>query len=61
VNPYNPYLNEVSLLDLAAVEIMATFMQGALLPPGFDATEQLDFTAQRAYEAAAALLKARPA
>ena len=49
----------MSLRDYAAVRFMATFLHGAVLPPGFDAQEQLDFTASRAYECADALIRAR--
>ena len=49
----------MSLRDYFAAKIMATFLHGAVLPPGFDASEQIDFTAGRAYECADALLRAR--
>ncbi len=49
----------MSLRDYFAAKFMATFLHGASLPPGFDATEQLDFTAARSYECADALLRAR--
>lgn len=49
----------MSLRDYFAAKIMATFMHGAVLPPGFDAVDQLNFTAGRAYEVADAMLKER--
>ena len=49
----------MSLRDYFAAKIMATFLQGSVLPTGFDATEQLMFCGRRAYEAADALLAAR--
>lgn len=57
----DPSFNGMSLRDYAAVRFMATFLTGAVLPPGFDAREQLDFTAARSYECADALLRARAA
>lgn len=57
----NPAEPGMSLRDYAAARFMATFLHGAVLPPGFDAQEQLDFTARRAYECADALLRARSA
>jgi hypothetical protein len=56
---YEAFNPGMSLRDYFAAKAMATFMHGAVLPPGFDAREQLDFTAKRAYEVADALLKAR--
>ena len=49
----------MSLRDYFAAKVMAVFLQGAVLPPGFDAREQMAFTAGRAYEAADAMLRAR--
>jgi hypothetical protein len=57
----DPSFNGMSLRDYAAVRFMATFLTGAVLPPGFDAGEQIAFTAGRAYECADALLRARAA
>jgi len=54
-------LSGMTMRDYFAAKIMATFLHGAVLPPGFDATEQIDFTAFRAYECADAMLKARAA
>ncbi len=51
----------MSLRDYFAAKIMATFMRGAVLPPGFDATEQIDCAAMRAYECSDAMLRARSA
>lgn len=51
----------MSLRDYFAARIMATFLMGAKLPPGFDAKDQIDFTAGRAYECADAMLRARAA
>lgn len=51
----------MSLRDYFAARIMATLMRGAVLPPGFDATEELEFAARRAYECADAMLKVRAA
>lgn len=51
----------MTLRDYFAAEIMGAFLHGAVLPPGFDASEQLLFAAGRAYEAADAMLKAREA
>ena len=48
-----------SLRDYFAARIMATFLHGAVLPPGFDASEQIAFTAMRSYECADAMLKER--
>ena len=39
-----------------AAKIYQQFLAGAVLPPGFDAAEQLVFAASRAIEAADALL-----
>lgn len=49
----------MSMRDYAAIKAMQSFMQGAVLPPGFDATKRIAFVATRAYEVADALLKAR--
>lgn len=49
----------MSLRDYFAGKFMAAFLHRAVLPPGFDVTEQLDFTAKRAYECADTLLRAR--
>lgn len=49
----------MTLRDYFAAKIMATFMQGAVLPPDFDAKGQLEFAAKRAYEAADAMLQER--
>jgi hypothetical protein len=49
----------MTLRDYFAAKFMATFLHGAKLPPGFDASEQMDFAAGRAYECADALLRAR--
>ena len=51
----------VSLRDYAAVRFMATLLHDSVLPPGFDAQEQLYFAGCRAYECADALLRARAA
>jgi hypothetical protein len=51
----------MTLRDYFAAKAMHQFMRGAVLPPGFDATEQLALVGQRAYEVADAMLKARSA
>ena len=49
----------MTLRDYFAAKFAATYLHGAVLPPGFDATEQLNFVAVRAYESADAMLKER--
>ncbi len=49
----------MTLRDYFAAKAMHQIIAGAVLPPGFDATEQLAMAADRAYEIADALLKAR--
>lgn len=51
----------MTLRDYFAAKAMQSFMQGAVLPPGFDAAEQLAFTASRAYEVSDAMIAAREA
>ena len=51
--------NGMDLRDYFAARIMATFLHGAVLPPGFDASEQIAFTAMRSYECADAMLRER--
>lgn len=51
----------MTLRDYFAAKAMQSFVQGAVLPPNFDATEQLAFMAVRAYETADAMLAARNA
>jgi hypothetical protein len=50
---------DIELRDFFAAKAMQSFTQGAVLPPGFDAKEQLDFVAVRAYEMADAMMAAR--
>lgn len=49
----------MTLRDYFAGKAMQSFTQGAVLPPGFDATEGLALVAARAYEVADAMLAAR--
>ena len=51
----------MTLRDYFAAKAMQAFLHGAVLPPGFDAKEQLAFVGQRAYEMADAMLTARGA
>ncbi len=46
----------ITLRQHFASQIFSTMMQGAVLPPGFDAEDQLLFAAKRACEAADCLL-----
>ena len=49
----------MTLRDYFAAKAMHQFLNGAVLPVGFDASEQLAMLAARAYEMADAMLKAR--
>lgn len=49
----------MTLRDYFAAKAMQSFMQGAVLPPDFDASEQLALVAARAYETADAMLAER--
>ena len=49
----------MTLRDYFAAEAMHQFLSGAVLPVGFDASEQLAMLAARAYETADAMLAAR--
>jgi hypothetical protein len=49
----------MSLRDYFAAKVAQSFTQGASLPPGFDAKEQIECVAMRAYEVADAMLIAR--
>jgi hypothetical protein len=49
----------MSLRDYFAAKVLTPFLAGARLPPGFDATNEMLLMAQRAYEVADAMLKAR--
>ena len=51
--------NGMELRDYFAAKAMHQFLNGAVLPVGFDASEQLAMLAARAYEMADAMLKAR--
>ena len=49
----------MTLRDYFAAKAMHQFLYGAVLPVGFDASDQLEMLAARAYEMADAMLKAR--
>jgi hypothetical protein len=49
----------MTLRDYFAAKAMHQFLSGAVLPVGFDASEQLAMLASRAYEMADAMLAAR--
>ena len=49
----------MTLRDYFAAKAMHQFLNGAVLPVGFDASEQLAMLAARAYETADAMLEAR--
>lgn len=49
----------MTMRDYFAAKAMHQFLNGAVLPVGFDASEQLAMLAARAYEMADAMLKAR--
>ena len=49
----------MTLRDYFAAKAMHQFLYGAVLPVGFDASEQLAILAARAYEMADAMLAAR--
>ena len=49
----------MTLRDYFAAKAMQSFMQGAVLPPGFDASDSIAFACSRAYEVADAMLAAR--
>ena len=49
----------MTLRDYFAAKAMHQFLYGAVLPVGFDASDQLAILAARAYEMADAMLKAR--
>lgn len=49
----------MTLRDYFAAKAMHQFLSGAVLPVGFDASEQLAMLAARAYETADAMLEAR--
>ena len=50
----------MALRDYFAAKAMHQFLSGAVLPVGFDASEQLAMIAARAYETADAMLAAAP-
>ena len=52
-------LQGMTLRDYFAAKAMETFLQGAVLPPEFDAEYALSLVAGRAYEVADAMLRAR--
>lgn len=54
-----PVVLPVDLRDYFAAKAMHQFVAGAFLPPGYDATEAFALIADRAYEMADAMLKAR--
>ena len=49
----------MTIRDYFAAKAMHQFLSGAVLPVGFDASEQLAMLAARAYETADAMLEAR--
>lgn len=49
----------MTLRDYFAAKAMHQFLSGAVLPVGFDASEQLAMLAARAYETADAMIAAR--
>lgn len=49
----------MTLRDYFAAKAMHQFLSGAVLPVGFDASEQFAMLAARAYETADAMLEAR--
>ena len=49
----------MTLRDYFAAKAMQSFMQDAVLPPGFDASDSIAFACSRAYEVADAMLRAR--
>lgn len=49
----------MSIRDYFAAKAMHQFLHGAVLPVGFDASEQMASLSARAYEVADAMLKAR--
>lgn len=49
----------MTLRDYFAAKAMHQFLAGAVLPPGFDAGEQMAMLAGRAYEVADAMIAAR--
>jgi hypothetical protein len=49
----------MTLRDYFAAKAMHQFLSGAVLPVGFDASEELAMLASRAYEMADAMLAAR--
>lgn len=51
----------MTLRDYFASKAMHQFLHGAVLPVGYDATKELRLLADRAYEMADAMLKAREA
>lgn len=51
----------MSLRDYFAAKALHQFLAGAVLPPGYDASNDLLMLSARAYEAADAMLKARAA
>ena len=54
-----PIYEGMTLRDYLAAKAMQSFVMGAVLPPGFDATEQMAVAAARSYEMADAMLAAR--
>ena len=60
---YNPptklYYGGMTLRDYFAARAMHQFLSGAVLPVGFDASEELAMLAARAYETADAMIAAR--
>jgi len=58
-NYANPNSTGMDLRDYFAAKAMHQFLTGAVLPVGFDATEQLAMLAERSYEMADAMLAAR--
>ena len=57
--PMKLYYGGMRLRDYFAAKAMHQFLYGAVLPVGFDASDQLAILAARAYEMADAMLKAR--
>lgn len=53
------YGTGMTVRDYFAAKAMHQFLAGAVLPPGFDASELSLMLAARAYEMAEAMLKAR--
>ena len=54
-----PFLEQISLRDYFAAKAMHQFLTGLVLPPEFDAKAVFAVIAERAYEAADAMIKTR--